>query len=233
MHPSNFRIEGFTAAVAVPELAELGEARGVPVVFDIGSGLLAPHPQLPGEPSAATALRDGAALVTASGDKLLGGPQAGLLLGRADLVRRLTRHPLARALRVDKLTLAALEATLAGPVPPVASALAADPASLFRRAERAVVLLHEAGIDARVVAAQAAVGGGGAPGVLLPSAAVSLPESLAVPLRCGAQVSRGQVPAVVGRLEAGRLLLDLRSVSPEDDRRLVDAILAASAARRP
>ena len=157
----------------------------VPVVFDIGSGLLAPHPLLPGEPSAATALRDGAALVTASGDKLLGGPQAGLLLGRAGLVRRLTRHPLARALRVDKLTLAALEATLAGPVPPVASALAADPASLFDRAERAVVRLVAAGLDARVAAAKAAVGGGGAPGVELPSAALSLPESLAVPLRCG------------------------------------------------
>src|ERR1035441_7328606 len=202
VHPSNFRIEGFTAAVAVPELAELGETHGVPVVFDIGSGLLPPHPQLPDEPSAAVALRDGAALVTASGDKLLGGPQAGLLLGRADLVRRLTphplgralrvrnltpaglsgpprravllgrphlvrrlaRHPLARALRVGKLTLAGLEATLTGPVPPVASALAADPASLFHRAERAVVLLTEAGLDARVVAARAAVGGGGAPG---------------------------------------------------------------------
>ncbi|MGD0068059.1 MAG: L-seryl-tRNA(Sec) selenium transferase, partial [Streptosporangiaceae bacterium] len=174
VHPSNFRIEGFTSAVAVPELAGLGETRGVPVVFDIGSGLLAPHPQLPDEPSAATALRDGAALVTASGDKLLGGPQAGLLLGRADLVRRLTRHPLARALRVDKLTLAALEATLAGPVPPVASALAADPASLFHRAERAVVLLTGAGLDAQVVATRAAVGGGGAPGVELASAAVSL-----------------------------------------------------------
>ena len=90
VHPSNFRIEGFTAAVGVPELAELGETHGVPVVFDIGSGLLAPHPLLPGEPSAATALRDGAALVTASGDKLLGGPQAGLVFGRADLVRRLS-----------------------------------------------------------------------------------------------------------------------------------------------
>jgi len=253
VHPSNFRIEGFTAAVTVAELAGLGETHGVPVVFDIGSGLLAPHPQLPGEPSAATALRDGAALVTASGDKLLGGPQAGLLLGRADLMRRLTRHPLARALRVDKLTLAALEATLAGPVPPVAQALAADPASLFQRAERAVVLLHatglhatglhatglhatgldatgldDTGLDARVVACQAVVGGGGAPGVLLPSAAVSLPESLAVPLRCGPHVSRGEFPAVVGRLEDGRLLLDLRSVSPDDDRALVGAIRAAA-----
>jgi len=227
VHPSNFRIEGFTAAVGVPELAELGDRHGVPVVFDIGSGLLAPHPLLPGEPSAAGALRDGAALVTASGDKLLGGPQAGLLLGRADLVVRLTRHPLARALRVDKLTLAALEATLAGPVPPVATALGADPASLLQRAERSVARLAEAGLDAHVVAATSAVGGGGAPGVELASAAVSLPEALAGPLRHGPRVARGEFPAVVGRLEAGRLLLDLRSVAPEDDQRLVDAILAA------
>jgi L-seryl-tRNA(Ser) seleniumtransferase len=219
VHPSNFRVEGFTAAVAVPELAGLGP----PVVFDIGSGLLVPHPLLPGEPDAATALRDGAALVTASGDKLLGGPQAGLLLGRAGLVRTLTRHPLARALRVDKLTLAALEATLAGPVPPVAAALAADPASVLKRAERVVARLISAGLDARVAAAKAAVGGGGAPGVELESAAVSLPESLAAPLR------RGE-PAVVGRLEAGRLLLDLRSVSEEHDKPLTEAVLTAAAA---
>ena len=233
VHPSNFRIEGFTAAVPVAELAGLGETHGVPLVFDIGSGLLAPHPRLPDEPSAAAALRDGAALVTASGDKLLGGPQAGLLLGQAGLVSRLTRHPLARALRVDKLTLAALEATLAGPVPPVAAALGADPASLFHRAERAVVPLLAAGLDARVVASQAAVGGGGAPGVELDSAALSLPEPLAGPLRRGAPVSRGEFPAVVGRLEGGRLLLDLRSVSPGDDGHLVGAILAAAGKRSP
>jgi L-seryl-tRNA(Ser) seleniumtransferase len=217
VHPSNFRIEGFTAAVGVPALAELGP----PVVFDIGSGLLAPHPLLPDEPSAATALRDGAALVTASGDKLLGGPQAGLLFGRADLVRVLTRHPLARALRVDKLTLAALEATLTGPVPPVAAALAADPQTLFDRAERIVVRLAELGLDARVVPVFAAVGGGGAPGVELPSAAISLPSALAAPLRSGS------LP-VVGRLEAGRLLLDLRSVPPEQDEPLVAALLAGA-----
>jgi L-seryl-tRNA(Ser) seleniumtransferase len=216
VHPSNFRIEGFTAAVSVADLAGLGP----PVVFDIGSGLLAPHPLLPDEPSAAAALRDGAALVTASGDKLLGGPQAGLLLGRDDLVRRLTRHPLARALRVDKLTLAALEATLAGPVPPVAAALAADPASVLRRAERVVARVAAAGFDAAVAASKAAVGGGGAPGVKLDSFAVSLPESLTVPLRTGD-------PAVVGRLEGGRLLLDLRAVPPAADDALVNAVLAA------
>ena len=231
VHPSNYRIEGFTAAVGTAELAGLGRDRGVPLVFDIGSGLLAPHPLLPAEPSAAAALRDGADLVTASGDKLLGGPQAGLLLGRADLVRRLTRHPLARALRVDKLTLAALEATLTGPVPPVARALAADPAAVLDRAERAVVRLAAAGLDARAADARTAVGGGGAPGVELPSAAISLPESLSAPLRCGPPVARGEFPAVVGRLAAGRLLLDLRSVSPEDDETLVAAILAAASTR--
>ncbi|MEV4259140.1 L-seryl-tRNA(Sec) selenium transferase, partial [Spirillospora sp. NPDC049652] len=115
VHPSNFRIEGFTYAPPVNELAALG----VPLIVDTGSGLLAPHPALPDEPDARTVLRDGAHLVTASADKLLGGPQAGLLLGDPGLLARLRRHPLYRALRVDKLTLAALEATLRGPTPPV------------------------------------------------------------------------------------------------------------------
>ena len=224
VHPSNYRIEGFTASASVPELAALG----VPVVHDIGSGLLAPHPLLPGEPDAATSLRQGASLVTASGDKLLGGPQAGLLLGDAELVRRLLRHPLARALRVDKLTLAALEATLAGPAPPVARALAADAASLAQRSERAVAALTAHHVSAAVARAEGAVGGGGAPGVTLPGAAVTLPEALAAPLRWGEPVRRGEVPAVVGRVERGRLLLDLRSVDPDDDDRLVAAVLIAA-----
>ena len=121
-----------------------------------------------------------------------------------------------------------MEATLTGPVPPVATALGADPASVFHRAERCVARLTAAGLDAHVVAASAAVGGGGAPGVELPSAAVSLPEALAGPLRCGPPVARGDFPAVAGRLEAGRLLLDLRSVAPEDDERLVDAVVTAA-----
>jgi L-seryl-tRNA(Ser) seleniumtransferase len=224
VHPSNYRVEGFTASTGVGELAGLG----VPVVGDIGSGLLAPHPALPDEPDAATWLRAGVALVTASGDKLLGGPQAGLLLGRADLVRQLASHPLARALRVDKLTVAALEATLTGPVTPVQQALAADPASLTDRAKRLAHVLTAAGLDARPVASAAAVGGGGAPGVTLISAAVSLPASLAEPLRTGRPVRGGLLPAVVGRLADDRLLLDLYAVPPADDEKLAAAVLAAA-----
>jgi L-seryl-tRNA(Ser) seleniumtransferase len=224
VHPSNYLISGFTAQAGVADLAQLG----VPVVFDIGSGLLTRQPLLPDEPSADTALRAGAALVTASGDKLLGGPQAVLLAGRADLIRRLTRHPLARALRVDKLTLAALEATLAGPVPPVTQALLADIPSLTTRAERLVVPLRSLGIDVCVLPVAAAVGGGGAPGVELPSVAISLPEGFAMPLRNGPLVRSGEHPAVIGRLEAGRLLLDLRSIQPSDDDHLVAAIIAAT-----
>ncbi|GHF37388.1 L-seryl-tRNA(Ser) seleniumtransferase [Amycolatopsis bartoniae] len=213
IHPSNFQVTGFTSAVEVAELAKLE----VPLVVDIGSGLLAPHPVLPDEPDAATVLRDGADLVTASGDKLLGGPQAGLLFGDAGLIERLRRHPAARALRVDKLTLAALEATVAGPPPPVAQALTGDVAGLRARARRLAERLPEA----RAVDCVAAVGGGGAPGVELPSAGVSLPEAYAAALRTG-------TPPVVGRLEGGRCVLDLRTVAPEEDELLVTAVLACS-----
>ncbi|HET8603446.1 MAG TPA: L-seryl-tRNA(Sec) selenium transferase [Marmoricola sp.] len=209
VHPSNFRVEGFTSSVPVRELAGLG----VPVVADIGSGLLARHPRLPEEPDAATVLAEGAALVTASGDKLLGGPQCGLLLGDAALVQQLRRHPLARALRVDKLTLAALEATLAGPVAPVHRALGTRPEDLLQRARRIADAL---GAPATAVTSAAAVGGGGAPGVMLPSAAVALPAGLADVLRTGE-------PPVVGRVEDGRLLLDLVALDPADD----DALMAA------
>jgi len=224
VHPSNYRIEGFTASASVADLAGLG----VPVVGDIGSGLLAPHPLLPDEPDAASWLTAGASLVTASGDKLLGGPQAGLLLGSGAVVRQLARHPLARALRVDKLTVAALEATLAGPPPPVAETLSAGEASLIHRAKRLARELAAATIDARQVATEAAVGGGGAPGVALPSAAVSLPVELAPELRAGDAVRSGEMPAVVGRIEDGRLLLDLRAVPPADDELLTAAVIAAA-----
>ncbi|WP_067897222.1 L-seryl-tRNA(Sec) selenium transferase, partial [Actinomadura chibensis] len=181
VHPSNFLVTGFTRGADVAELAGLG----VPVVADIGSGLLAPEPLLPDEPDATSMLKAGADLVTASGDKLLGGPQCGIALGRADLVRRLARHPLARALRVGKTTLAALEATLRGPATPTALALHADAGALRERADRLAARLRDAGVDARPVESEAAVGGGGAPGVVLPSAAVSLPEPYAARLRLG------------------------------------------------
>ncbi|GAA0924351.1 L-seryl-tRNA(Sec) selenium transferase [Pseudonocardia zijingensis] len=213
VHPSNFTVTGFTSAVGVEKLAGLG----VPVVADIGSGLLAPHPLLPDEPDAASVLAAGAVLVTASGDKLLGGPQAGLILGDGELVERVRRFPLARAMRVDKLTLAALEATLRGPVPPVRAALDAPVAELRARAEALAAQLPD--VDVRVVDSAATVGGGGAPGVTLDSVALSLPESYAAALRAGE-------PAVLGRLESGRCLLDLRALAPADDEVLAGCVRA-------
>jgi len=217
VHPSNFVISGFTASVPVAELAGLG----VPVVADIGSGLLTPHPAVPEEPDAASTLRAGAALVTASGDKLLGGPQAGLLLGRREVVERLRRHPLARALRVDKLTLAALEATLRGPAAPTVRALVADLPELRERAAVLAAALAAGGVDAVAVDTEAAVGGGGAPGVRLPSAAVSLPSDFADRLRAGE-------PAVLGRVDHGRCLLDLRALDRAEDAAVQRAVLAVA-----
>jgi L-seryl-tRNA(Ser) seleniumtransferase len=214
VHPSNFTVRGFTSTVGPAEIARLG----VPVVVDIGSGLLTPHPLLPDEPDAAGMLAAGAALVTASGDKLLGGPQAGLILGDPELVARIRRFPLARAMRVDKLTLAALEATLRGPASPVRAALDTPVAELRARAEAIASLLP--GLDVRVVDSDATVGGGGAPGVVLPSVALSLPEPCAAALRAG-------TPAVLGRLEGGRCLLDLRALAPADDETLAECVRAA------
>ena len=210
VHPSNFQVVGFTSAVEVDELATLG----VPVIADVGSGLLAPDPLLPDEPDAATALRAGAAVVTCSGDKLLGGPQAGLLLGRADVIERLRRHPLARALRVDKTTLAALEATLRGPITPVWQALRMDLEVLENRTRQLADAVH-----GETVASEGAVGGGGAPGQVLRSWAVALPSSYAEALRTGD-------PCVVGRVERDRCLLDLRCVPQSDDGQVRDAVLA-------
>ncbi|MGZ4665385.1 MAG: L-seryl-tRNA(Sec) selenium transferase [Frankiaceae bacterium] len=215
VHPSNFRSEGFVAHVGVAELTGLG----APVVVDIGSGLLAPDPLLPSEPDAASTLRAGADLVTASGDKLLGGPQAGLILGgasSADLVDRLRRHPLARAVRVDKLTLAAFEATLRSPATPTYQALHADPALLRARAEALAVRVR-----GEPVPSGGAVGGGGAPGLTLAGWAVAMPVAYAQALRQGE-------PCVVGRIERDRCLLDLRCVPAERDDELAVAVEEAA-----
>jgi L-seryl-tRNA(Ser) seleniumtransferase len=218
VHPSNFVVRGFTGAVDVAELAAALAGTGVPLVADVGSGLLRPHPLLPEEPDLQSTLAAGADLVLASGDKLLGGPQAGLVLGRAELVQRLRRHPLYRALRVDKTTLAALEATLRGPQPPVQEMLGADVEGLRARARALAARLGAAGVDALAVDAESRVGGGGAPEHPLPSAALSLPVSFAERLR------RGE-PPVVGYVEDGRTLLNLRSLPPSSDYALAAAVL--------
>jgi len=217
VHPSNFRVEGFTSSVDVASLADLG----VPLVVDVGSGLLRPDPLLPDEPDVTSALRAGATVVTCSGDKLLGGPQAGLIFGAADVVERLARHPMARALRVDKLTLAALEATVDGPPAPIAQYLTVAADSLHERCAALAASVRDV-LDAEIVASDGVVGGGGAPGVALPGWAVAVPEALSEPLRLG-------TPPVVARVERGRCLVDLRCV-PEDSDAVVAAALRTAAA---
>ncbi|MBM0125349.1 L-seryl-tRNA(Sec) selenium transferase [Pimelobacter simplex] len=210
VHPSNFRVEGFTSGVSITELrSAVGD---LPIIADLGSGLLRPEPRLPDEPDVSSALASGADLVVASGDKLLGGPQAGLLLGRADLIKTLANHPLSRAVRVDKLTIAALEATLSNPSVPVRQALDADVNQLRQRTVRL-----GAQLDLPVVPHDGRVGGGGAPGVALPGWAVRLPESAAPWLRSGD-------PAVLPRVRAGHCLIDLRCIPESDDQKLLDAI---------
>ena len=212
VHTSNFRVEGFTSSVEVAELCTLADEHELPLLVDLGSGLFTPDPALPDEPDIDTALRAGADLVIVSGDKLLGGPQAGLILGRTEAVQTLAKHPLARALRTDKLTLAALEATITHTANPIHDALHIDPDRLRERTET----LAEA-VGATIVEHDGRVGGGGAPGVPLPGWAVELPEACAAPLR------RGD-PAIVARVHQGRCLVDLRCVPDSEDNRIATAI---------
>ena len=212
VHPSNYRIAGFTSAVPTAELAELAQRHGLPLVVDAGSGVLEPEPVLPEEPDLSGVLSDGADLAIASGDKLLGGPQAGLLLGSAKSIAQLKRHPLARAMRTDKLTLAALEATLTAGPAPVTTSLHADPEDLLTRARR----IAEA-VGADVVAHDGRVGGGGGAEVPLPGWAVQLPESAAEPLR-------SHLPPVVTRTTDSRCLLDLRCVPESEDETVLEAV---------
>ncbi|HEY8020050.1 MAG TPA: L-seryl-tRNA(Sec) selenium transferase [Thermoanaerobaculia bacterium] len=232
--PSNFRQIGFVATVEPAELAELGRAADLPVLVDEGSGLLAPSaaPQLAGHPSLSTLVAAGVDLACGSGDKLLGGPQAGLLVGRADLLARCRKHPLYRALRPDRTALAALEGVLrlhlAGAPLPV-DRLWADPRAARRRLERAAAALGPG--TAEIVPADAFLGGGSAPEAPIPGEALALagdPDLLAR-LRRGAPPH----PPVVGYLRDGRLLLDLRTVDPEDEEALVAAVKAAVQANAP
>jgi L-seryl-tRNA(Ser) seleniumtransferase len=235
VHRSNFALEGFVAEVGLRELCAMAAARGVPVIHDLGSGLLAPLDDvgLRGEPTAPESIRAGAALVTMSGDKLLGGPQAGIILGTRDAVERVRRSPLARSYRVDKLTLAALEATLrlhrdpalARREVPALAMLTTPGEALRARAATLARALAARGIAAGVVESEASVGGGAVPTARIPSAALAIagaPERLDARLRAGD-------PAVVGRIANDTLLLDLRGVLPREDDALLEAVLAACA----
>jgi L-seryl-tRNA(Ser) seleniumtransferase len=220
VHQSNFRQVGFTELPSVAELARVAQRHGLALVDDLGSGVLG---QVEDEPSVAESLTAGADLVCFSGDKLLGGPQAGIVVGRADLVERLRRHPLQRAVRADKLTLAALEGTLALYLEPDAAVrevpvlrMVKENAEVVRvRAERLAKL-----VGGEVEETVARVGGGALPLAQLPSYACAVEEELAAPLRLGE-------PPVIGIVRDGRLLLDCRTLTDAEVTEVAAAVVAA------
>jgi L-seryl-tRNA(Ser) seleniumtransferase len=234
VHRSNFALEGFVADVPVSALAPVAAARGIPVVHDLGSGLLLSLDDLglTGEPTARDALRAGASIVCMSGDKLLGGPQAGIMLGEARIVDALRRNPLARSYRVDKLTLAALEATLAlyrDPARvrreiPILAMLSAPVDELRRRGEGVCAALG-ADRDACVVDSEATVGGGAFPTARIASAAISVGGDA---VRIEQRLRAGN-PPVIARVANGRVLLDMRAMLPASDARLAAALATALA----
>lgn len=232
VHRSNFTVDGFVAEVETAALAALGTEHGVPLVHDLGSGLVSPLDTigLGGEPTARDVIRDGASLVLMSGDKLLGGPQAGIIAGRADLIALLAKNPLTRALRVDKLTLSALQATLTLHLDPavalrevpVLAMLSATTDSLTDRALAIVAALGQQQSGIAVVETRASVGGGAFPTASIPSVALAFTDAVTLE----AKLRRSATP-VVGRIVDGRLLLDLRSVLPAQDSALTGLVSAA------
>jgi len=237
VHPSNFRIVGFTEEPRLEELAELASSAGVALVYDQGCGLVSPPiGALEGEPVAALALRRGAHVVTFSGDKLLGGPQAGIAAGRRELVAAMLKNPLYRALRPDKLSLAALDATLlehqqgrALERLPVLRMVSETAAALRARAEAfaRAALQAAPGLALELVPGESKVGGGAAPELGLPTVVVAVDpgprgaDALARALRRGS-------PPVVARVAEGRVLLDLRTIQPDEEAALAAAVAAAA-----
>jgi L-seryl-tRNA(Ser) seleniumtransferase len=228
-HPSNFRIVGFTAEPGITELAEIGTRSGIPVVDDIGSGALLDTARfgLGHEPMVQESLVSGATLVLFSGDKLLGGPQAGILVGRTELVAKARKHPLARAVRADKLCLAALEATLihylrgeAEREIPVWRMIAASVEELDRRARLWAQRIGQG----EVVDSRSTVGGGSLPEETLPTRALALamskPQALLARLRAGS-------PPVIARVAEGRVLLDPRTVLEDEDEPFIAVVTAS------
>ena len=234
VHPSNFRIEGFTERPALEDLVALGARLHVPVVEDLGSGHLGTipqHPLDPTEPSVRASVAAGVAVCCFSGDKLLGGPQAGILVGRKAHVEMIRRHPLMRAVRVDKLTYGALEATLAEYAAgrglsaiPVQRMLTMGAAEIRARAEAlATVINSTAGWKVRVVEGMSAVGGGSAPGIELPTWLVSLAKD-ALPAAALEEKLRAAPVPIIARIEQDRVVLDLRTVEPNEDRALAELV---------
>jgi L-seryl-tRNA(Ser) seleniumtransferase len=225
VHQSNFRLVGFTELPSVADLAKVAQRHELSLVDDLGSGALRPSNTvlLSEEPSVRESLQAGADLVCFSGDKLLGGPQAGIVVGRAELVERLRRHPLQRAVRADKLTLAALEGTLGLYLDPERAfseipvlRMAAEPAEAVKaRAERLAKL-----VGGEIEETVARIGGGALPLAELPSFACAIEEELAGPLRSGE-------PPVIGVIRDGRLLLDCRTLTDTDAEEVAATIAAA------
>ena len=234
VHTSNYRIVGFSETPTLPELAELAHSRGLPVIEDLGSGCLVDLQQfgIYGEPTVQDSVRAGVDVVSFSGDKLLGGPQAGIIVGKKAIVDKLKKHPLTRAMRVDKMTLAALEATLrsydaglASEIPTIAM-LSATPAQLRSKADALCALMTKAGIAAEVVPTEGQVGGGSVPTQMLASFAVAVQpagvnlDQLEANLRLGS-------PAIVGRINHDRFLLDVRTLRESDYDAIVKAVAEA------
>jgi L-seryl-tRNA(Ser) seleniumtransferase len=238
VHPSNFRVVGFTEAPALEDLAALAGEAGIPLALDQGSGLLRPPCEaLVGEGTAGEAMHGGADLVAMSGDKLLGGPQAGLVAGRRVLVEAMRRNPLYRALRVDKMTLAALDAVLAEHEAeraesqvPVLRMLALTLEDLRARTEafaRGLDAAAGGSLSIAIVPGGSAVGGGAAPTLELPTVLVGVTHGSLTASRLAARLRSGQ-PPVIARVAEDQVLLDLRTVSPASEDELREAVLAAA-----
>jgi len=238
VHPSNFRIIGFTERASTEELVALGKAHGVPVFEDFGSGnllSLAPY-GLPNEPTVETSLAAGVDLVTFSGDKLLGGPQAGIMVGRPERVKACRENPLARALRVDKLTYAALEATLRAFVQgeatkeiPVLRMLSAPVSEVQSRCRRLAQSLETvAGLELSLLDGFSKVGGGAAPEDEIPTCLISV-RAGSLSAQAILDRLRAHRPPVIARIAEDRVLLDLRTVLPEEEILLASALTALMA----
>ncbi len=229
VHTSNYKIVGFTSSIEASELVSLAREAGLPLVEDLGSGLLRrlPGSSIPEEPTISEAIANGVDLLTCSGDKLLGGPQAGLVFGRKDLIEKLRSHPLARALRIDKLSLAALEATLRLYLTgkenhvPLMAYFAVSQQELKERSHALMRQLDLPGLKVEISVSAAMVGGGAMPDAELPGPVIALqPETLTLD-QLSAALRRNE-PALVARIHEDRLLLNLRTVDPSDDQLIVE-----------